>query len=170
MSHTGLERRRQRARKALISTEANLDRFDRRDLHELIDGDMTEQGLREAENERCKAIAAMVRAGLQDDCRVQIWVSARKALGQRDFLRRTHKGLEKGVRHPMKPDDVLLAAEVSKLTEGLSEERKPERIRKRLVGRLLSLATQEVEDPHIARPTAHRLHKRVRDTTPAGLA
>ena len=110
----------------------------------------------------------MHRIGLGGDPRAQGWVNAHAILGQRYFLRRTCKGLEKGVRFPMKQDDVLLAAEISKLTEGLSEERKPERIRKRLVGRLLYLATQEVEDPYIPRATAYRLHKRVHDMTRQG--
>ena len=156
-----LERRQQRARTALDEADAALARHHQHDIQELIDAAMVDASLGEAESGKRKAVAAMVRSDLETDPRVQVWVNAHRILGQGAFLRRTCKGLETGVRRPMKPDDVLLAAEVSKLTEGSSEERKPEGIRRRLVARLLSLATRKVEDPHIDRATAHRLHNRV---------
>src|SRR5262245_7094329 len=66
-----LERRQQRALESLVEADAALARYHGRDIDKLIDGDLNEAGLCEAEDGKRKAITAMVRAGLHQNPRVQ---------------------------------------------------------------------------------------------------
>jgi hypothetical protein len=153
--------RQQRALAALEDAEADVSRFHGCSPPEALDDDLMKRAFQDAVFGRDKAVGAAIRAGLGHHPLVLAWLENQRGLGQWDLLRSTRTRHEKGVRRPMKPDHVLLAAEVSKLIEGSSEERKPEGIRRRLVARLLSLATRKVEAPHIDWATASRLHKRV---------
>ena len=89
-----------------------------------------------------RALGAAIRAGLQDHDLVKPWLAANKDLGQRDFLRRIQKGLEAGVRRPLKLSDMWLSGEADRLIEeakhgaefrGRPYKHRPQHIRMQLV-------------------------------------
>jgi hypothetical protein len=111
-------RRQQRALVGLEDAEAALWLFHRCLPPEDFDDDFMERAFQEAVLGKHKSVGAAIRAGLGHHPLVLPWIESQGSLGQRALLRRTHAGLEKGVRRPLKPDEVLLASEVSKLTGG----------------------------------------------------
>lgn len=84
--------------------------------------------LDDAIKEMDRALGAIIRTELwRTNLLVHValgrWLYARRVLGQRDVLRSIHKGLEKGVRAPMTPENVLLEVEIVRLhDEGFSPE------------------------------------------------
>ena len=107
-----------------------------------------------------RAIGAALRAGFKDHPLVSPWLTAHKALGQRDLLRRLQKGLETGVRRPSKFADVLLEIAVLPLIQAGC---KPKMIRKLVIAKMLALAADDERSTE-CRQAARELAKELKQT------
>ncbi len=90
-----------------------------------------------------KALARAIWVGLDRHPVVQLWLAARRSLGDRKELRRFRLSLERGVKKTMSKEDFWVVFEAQGL---IDDGHKPEAIRKTLIEKLKTEESQECFD------------------------
>jgi hypothetical protein len=116
-----------------------------------------EPGFQSAFKQVERAMLAAIHRGHENHPLVREWLTTRRALGQRDLLRRARSGVERATKRVLRPDDLRLAAEVERLA---SAGKSRSAVQRELTPRLVKTMSRQGFHKLLTRLDLHHLFSR----------